>query len=125
MKQTKVQLKLVALEIARQKKPHAIGEILIKPCSLKIVKLGNEEKKKIAAVSFSNTQFRKGLKIWCKHWESSLLRLAYFQFNWTNLLMLHHVPVNGICKVCPFKSGILKLGGVKASHRGASMTVTY
>ena len=38
----------VALEIAKQKKTHTIGENLIKPCSLKIVELmlGNEEKKK-------------------------------------------------------------------------------
>ena len=46
----------VALEIAKQKKPHTIGENLIQPCSLKIVELmlGKEEKKKIAAVSLSN-----------------------------------------------------------------------
>ena len=48
----------VAPEIARQKKPHTIGENLIKPCSLKIVELmlGNVEKKKIAAVSLFNTR---------------------------------------------------------------------
>ena len=47
----------VAVEIARQKKPHTIGENLIKPCSLKIVvlMLGNKEKKNIAAVSLSNS----------------------------------------------------------------------
>ena len=47
----------VALEIARQKIPYKIGENLMKPCSLKIVKLllGNEEKKKkIAVVSLFN-----------------------------------------------------------------------
>ena len=29
----------VALEIAKQKKPHTIGETLVKPCLLKTVKL--------------------------------------------------------------------------------------
>ena len=75
----------VALETARQKKPHTIGENLIKPCSLKIVELmlGNVEKKK----------FREGSKIWLQTLEIklckrlSLLHLAYFQFSLTNLLM--------------------------------------
>ena len=54
----------VALEIARQKKPHTIGENLIKPCSLKIVELmlGNVEKKKIAAVSLSNSTIQRRIE---------------------------------------------------------------
>ena len=54
----------VALEIAGQKKPHTIGENLIKPCSLKIVELmlGNNEKKKIAAVSLSNSTIQRRIK---------------------------------------------------------------
>ena len=54
----------VALEIAKQKKPHTIGENLIKPCSLKIVELmlGKEEKKKIAAVSLSNSTIQRRIE---------------------------------------------------------------
>ena len=46
----------VALKMARQKKLHTIDKNLIKPCSLKLIEvmLGNEEKKKITAVSLSN-----------------------------------------------------------------------
>ena len=53
----------VALEIVRQKKPHTIGENLIKSCSLKIVKLmlGNV-KKKIAAVLLSNSTIQRRIK---------------------------------------------------------------
>ena len=43
----------VTLQRARQKKPHTIGENLIKACSQKTM-LGNEEKKKKAAVSLSD-----------------------------------------------------------------------
>ena len=51
----------VALEIAKQKKPHTIGENLIKPCSLKMVEivLGNEMKKRIAAVPLSNSTIQR------------------------------------------------------------------
>ena len=54
----------VALEIARQKNPHTIVKNLIKPCSLKIVELmlGNVEKKKIAAVSLSNSTIQKRIE---------------------------------------------------------------
>ena len=85
----------VALEIARQKKLHTIGENLIKPCSLKIVELmlGNVEKKKLLLSRYLIVQFREGSKIWLQTLEIklckrlSLLHLAYFQFSWTNLLM--------------------------------------
>ena len=48
---------VIALEIAKQRKPHTIGENLIKPCSLDMVEivLGNEMKKKIAMVPLSNS----------------------------------------------------------------------
>ncbi|XP_023216822.1 zinc finger BED domain-containing protein 5-like, partial [Centruroides sculpturatus] len=46
----------VALEIAKQKKPHTIGEKLIKPCMLKMVKLilGNSSEVKMQRISLSN-----------------------------------------------------------------------
>lgn len=39
---------VVALEKAKQKKPHIIAEMLIKPCALKMVEtvLGNSQEKK-------------------------------------------------------------------------------
>ena len=51
-------------EIARQKKPHIIGENLIKPCSLEIVEIAqrNEEKKKIPAVSLINSTVHRRIK---------------------------------------------------------------
>ena len=101
----------VALEIARQKKPHTIGENLIKPCSLKIVELmlGNEEKKKLLLCRYLTVQFREGSKIWLQtlgiklYKRSNLLHLAYFQFSSTNLRCSIMLPVNGFCKICPFK----------------------
>ena len=52
------------LEIAMHKKLHTIGENLIKPCSLKVVELmlGNEDKKKIAAVLLSNSTIQKRIE---------------------------------------------------------------
>ena len=46
----------VALEIAKQKKPHTIGESLVKPCSLKTVKLllGESSVAKMRQISLSN-----------------------------------------------------------------------
>ncbi|XP_042217594.1 protein ZBED8-like, partial [Homarus americanus] len=46
----------VAYRIAKQKKPHTIGETLVKPCALEMVELvcGLEQRKKIAAVPLSN-----------------------------------------------------------------------
>ncbi len=46
----------VALEIAKQKQPHTIGETLIKPCTLKMVKhvLGDASEHKIQQISLSN-----------------------------------------------------------------------
>ena len=53
----------VALEIAKQKKPHTIGENLIKPCSLKIVEfMLGKEKKKIAAVSLSISTIQRRIE---------------------------------------------------------------
>ena len=47
-----------------RKKTHTISENLIKPCSLKIVKLmlGKEEKKKISAVSLSNSTIHRRIE---------------------------------------------------------------
>ncbi len=46
----------VTLEIAKQKKPHTIGETLIKPCTLKMVKrvLRDASERKIQQISLSN-----------------------------------------------------------------------
>jgi hypothetical protein len=46
----------VAYRIAKQRKPHTIGDTLGKPCSLEMVELicGLEQRKKLEAVSLSN-----------------------------------------------------------------------
>ena len=51
----------VAYEIANQKKPHTIGEDLIKPCTLMMAELilGKEAEKKLAAVSLSNNTVQR------------------------------------------------------------------
>uniref|UniRef100_A0A7M4E8X6 DUF4371 domain-containing protein n=1 Tax=Crocodylus porosus TaxID=8502 RepID=A0A7M4E8X6_CROPO len=50
----------VAYRIAKQKKPHAIGETLVKPYALEMVELvwGREQRKKLEAVSLSNDAIR-------------------------------------------------------------------
>ena len=47
---------VVVLEIAKQQKPHIIGEILIKPCVLKMadIMLRKNAERKLASVSLSN-----------------------------------------------------------------------
>ncbi|CAM1298524.1 Uncharacterised protein r2_g811 [Pycnogonum litorale] len=51
----------VALEIAKQKKPHTIGENLIKPCALKMAEivLGKECANKLATISLSNNTVQR------------------------------------------------------------------
>ncbi|XP_042228630.1 zinc finger BED domain-containing protein 5-like [Homarus americanus] len=51
----------VSLEIAKQKKPHTIGETLIKPCALKMVKrvLGEESEREIQQISLSNDTVKR------------------------------------------------------------------
>ncbi|XP_042209700.1 zinc finger BED domain-containing protein 5-like [Homarus americanus] len=51
----------VSLEIAKQKKPHTIGETLIKPCALKMVKrvLGEASERKIQQISLSNDTVKR------------------------------------------------------------------
>ena len=48
---------VVALEIAKQKKPHTIEITLIMPCVPKMadIMLGKDAKKKLASVSLSNS----------------------------------------------------------------------
>ena len=50
----------VAYRIGKAKKPHTIGETLIKPCALEMVELvcGLEQRKKLEAVSLSNDVIR-------------------------------------------------------------------
>ena len=54
----------MAFEIAKQKKPHTIGETLIKPCILKTagIVLGKEAEKKLAAILLSNNTIQKRIK---------------------------------------------------------------
>lgn len=51
----------VALEIVKQKKPHKICETLIKPGTLKIVKLilGDASKRKIQQITFLNDTVKR------------------------------------------------------------------
>ena len=46
----------VACRIAKEKKPHAIGETLVKPCALEMTELvcGKEHRKKLEAIPLSN-----------------------------------------------------------------------
>ena len=50
----------VAYRIAKEKKPHTIGERLIKPCAMKMVELvcGKEQKRKLEKIALSNNTIR-------------------------------------------------------------------
>ena len=51
----------VALQIAKQKKPHMVGESLVKPCLLKAVKLdlGESSEAKMRQISLSNDTIQR------------------------------------------------------------------
>ena len=51
----------VALQIAKHKKPHTVGEFLAKPCLLKAVKLvlGESSEAKMRQISFSNDTIQR------------------------------------------------------------------
>lgn len=55
----------VSILIAKQKKAHNIGEALVKPCALAMVRnvLGRESERKIKAIRWT-TQFREELILW-------------------------------------------------------------
>ena len=55
---------VVAIEIAKQKKPHFIGEILIKSCVLKMadIMLGKDADRKLALISLSNSTLQTRIK---------------------------------------------------------------
>ena len=55
----------VALQIAKQKKPHNIGETLVKPCAVNMVKLilGETSAKKIQQVSLSNDTIKRRISL--------------------------------------------------------------
>ena len=55
---------VVAFEIAQQKKPHSIGETLIKPCVLKMADtmLGKDAERKLASISRSNSTIQRRIK---------------------------------------------------------------
>ena len=50
----------VAYRIAKEKKPHTIGEPLIKPCAMEMVELvcGVEQKRKLEKIALSNDAIR-------------------------------------------------------------------
>ena len=80
----------VALPIAKQKKPHTIGEMLIKPCALNMVKLiwGETSTKKIQQVSLSNDTIKRRSYL-CQQTSNSKLCmkskfLPCFLYNSTN-----------------------------------------
>ena len=52
---------VVAFEIVKQKKPHSIGETLIKPCVLKMadIMLGKDAERKLASISLSNSTIQR------------------------------------------------------------------
>lgn len=54
----------VALQISKNKKPHTIGEKLIKPCLLKVVKLvlGDVSEEKIRNISLSNNTIQRRIE---------------------------------------------------------------
>ena len=51
----------VALQIAKQKKPHTIAEGLVKPCAIKMVErvLGKQSSKKLEALSLSDNTIQR------------------------------------------------------------------
>ena len=55
---------VVAFKIAKQKKPHSIGETLIKPCVLKMadIMLGKDAERKLASISLSNSTIQRRIK---------------------------------------------------------------
>ena len=55
----------VALQIAKHKKPHTIGEALIKPCALNMVKLilSETSAEKIQQVSLSNDTIKRRISL--------------------------------------------------------------
>ena len=55
----------MALQIAKQKKPHTIGETLVKPCAVNMVKLilGETSAKKIQQVSLSNDTIKRRISL--------------------------------------------------------------
>ena len=55
----------VVLQIAKQKKPHNIGETLVKPCAVNMVKLilGETSAKKIQQVSLSNDTIKRRISL--------------------------------------------------------------
>ena len=54
----------VALQIAKQKKPHTIGETLIKPCASKMVELvlGDESRKKLDTILLSDNTIARRIR---------------------------------------------------------------
>ena len=66
----------VALQIAKHEKPHTIGETLIKPCALNMVKLilGETRAKKIQQVSLSNDAIKRRISLMSTEVKQQVLR---------------------------------------------------
>ncbi|XP_076308545.1 protein FAM200C-like [Tachypleus tridentatus] len=97
----------VAYQIAKSKKPHTIGEELIKPCALEMAKivLGKEAEKKLQQVSLSNDVIHNRiidmsvdiLEQVVADIKASQLRLAY---KWMNqqIRALNHRLFQSLCE---------------------------
>ncbi|CAM1331733.1 Uncharacterised protein r2_g4062 [Pycnogonum litorale] len=66
----------VAYEIANQKKPHTIGEDLIKPCTLMMAELilGKEAEKKLAAVPLSNSTVQRRISTMARDIQDQVIQ---------------------------------------------------
>ena len=86
----------VALQTAKYKKPHAIGETLLKPCALNIVKLILDETsaKKIQQVSLSINTIKRRISLTTTDVKQRVIHeikaSPMFSINSTNQLMSHH-----------------------------------
>ena len=84
----------VALQIAKQKKPHTIAESLVKPCAIKMVEhvLGKQSSKKLEALSLSDNTIQRRTTEMADDIFSQLISklspafMVCFLFSWTNQL---------------------------------------
>jgi len=65
----------IAHKIAKEKKPHTIGETLIKPCILKAASLvlGEANSKKLGKISLSDPSIKTRINELAKHIECQVL----------------------------------------------------
>ena len=86
----------VALQIAKQKKPHYIRETLVKPCAVNLVKLmlGETSAKKIQQVSLSNDTIKRRISLMSTDVKQQVIAeiksSPIFSIKSTNQSTLHH-----------------------------------